>query len=151
LTWSAILPRTLQVLLTLFTWSAILPRTLVVSQFDLPPVDIMNRKFQTETLPELCRFCFLSRNLWILFIQHASVNNRTADNTWTDVLSAGWSERNHQRQYHGEHRAGATQHPSAVPIITLIGNGPGGCFVSKTLSGDSAFSRVHHFVQCWDK
>jgi hypothetical protein len=66
----------------------------------------------------------------------------TVDNTWTDVLSAVWSERNHQRQYHGEHRAGATQHPSVVPIITLIGNGSGGCFVSKKLSGDSAFEIV---------
>ena len=33
--------------------------------------------------------------------------------------------------YHGEQRAGATQHPSAVPRITLIGNGLGWHFVSK--------------------
>jgi len=39
------------------------------------------------------------------------------DNTSTDVLSAVWGERNHQRQYRGEHRAGATQHLSAVPRI----------------------------------
>jgi hypothetical protein len=30
----------------------------------------------------------------------------------------------------------------AVPIITLIGNGPRGCFVSKKLSGDSVFENV---------
>src|SRR6266702_589236 len=64
----------------------------------------------------------------------------TVDNTCTDVLSAVWNERNHQRQDHGEHRAGATQHPSVVPRITLIG--PGGRFVSKKLSGDSAFGSV---------
>jgi hypothetical protein len=67
-------------------------------------------------------------------------NQPVDDNTWTAVWSALWSARDHQRQDYGEQRTGATQHPSAVPRITLIG--PAERFVSKKLSGDSAFGIV---------